>query len=276
MRHQRWSDHDHYWGPFTLAYPDHHGLGVMLDSGHGEYPGCSIRFYLGKLTLLVALPQIIQPYRERHWPCWDAETVQRLGRDYYDEEFAREFGFNFAGEGTLHVRWGRQTHSSNTTRSRCFFLPWANWRHVRLSYYEPNHAHFWTEPERDRSKPIDFDSPEYWSNAKDRCPSVTFDFYDYDGERIKAQCVIEEREWRFGTGWFKWLSLFIPRKIRRSLDIKFSAETGKRKGSWKGGTIGHGIDMSAGESPESAFRRYCREHNMTFVGLSRAVQGQET
>ena len=76
----------------------------------------------------------------------------------------------------------------------------------------------------------------------------------------------EEREWHFGTGWFKWLSWFRPRKIRRSLDLRFSGETGDRKGSWKGGTLGHSINMLAGEMHELAFRRYCLEHKMTFIG----------
>ncbi len=63
----------------------------------------------------------------------------------------------------------------------------------------------------------------------------------------------------FGTGWFKWLSWFRAPKIRRSLAIEFSGETGPEKGSWKGGTVGTGIDMRPGELHESAFRRYCGE-----------------
>lgn len=55
--------------------------------------------------------------------------------------------------------------------------------------------------------------------------------------------------------------------VRRSLDIQFSGETGTRKGSWKGGTVGHSIDMLPGELHEAAFRRYCSEHKMAFVGV---------
>ncbi len=79
---------------------------------------------------------------------------------------------------------------------------------------------------------------------------------------IVATCVIEEREWHRGAGWFKWLKWFYPRKIRRSLDLKFSAEVGPEKGSWKGGTIDHGIEMQKGETPRQAFERYCsKEHD---------------
>ena len=79
---------------------------------------------------------------------------------------------------------------------------------------------------------------------------------------IVATCSIEEHEWHRGEGWFSWLRFFYPKKIRRSLDLKFSAEVGPEKGSWKGGTIGHGIEMMAGETPRKAFERYCaKEHD---------------
>lgn len=259
MRRQRWSDHDRYLGPFTLAYPDRaHGVGVMLDSGHDEYPGCHVRFYCYWFTLLLALPPILPPYKERHWPQWDAATVERLGRDWYDEEFAREFGFNVV-EGTLHVRYGRQTHDSSTDQSRCFFLPWTQWTFVRHSLYDTAGEHYWTEPPRT--------SPDHRNSwdVKDDCPAVSFSFDDFDGERITARTVIEEREWHFGEGAFRWLRWFRRPKITRGLDIAFSAETGRRKGSWKGGTVGHSIALEPGELHESAFRRYCAEHEMTFV-----------
>ena len=82
---------------------------------------------------------------------------------------------------------------------------------------------------------------------------------DYDDEEITATTYTEEREYKKGTSWCKWLSLFIRPKVVRALDISFSAEVGPRKGSWKGGTVGHGIDMLPGENHESAFRRYCKK-----------------
>jgi hypothetical protein len=103
-----------------------------------------------------------------------------------------------------------------------------------------------------------------------------FSFKDFDGEELTARTTIEEREWRFGVGWFKWLSLFRKPKISRYLEIAFSGETGERKGSWKGGTIGHSTEMRSGELHESAFRRYCAEHDMTFVAaVDRDAQRRE-
>ena len=47
--------------------------------------------------------------------------------------------------------------------------------------------------------------------------------------------------------------------MRWSLDIEFDQETGPGKGSWKGGTFGHGIEMYEGETHLSAMKRYCRQ-----------------
>jgi len=91
-------------------------------------------------------------------------------------------------------------------------------------------------------------------------------FRDFDGEELTATTHISEHEWHFGEGQFKWLSLFRRPKISRSLDISFSGETGRRKGSWKGGTTGHSIEMLPGELHYAAFQRYCAEHQMTFIG----------
>jgi hypothetical protein len=258
---RRWSDNDRHFGPFTLAVGDYRRLGIVLDSGADESPGCNLRFYIFGCTLLIDLPPIIRPWRQKivaH--SWDAATVERMGRNWYWDEHPREYGFSVS-EGFLQVFLGRQTHDSATEQSWCKFLPWTQWRFVRHSFYGLDGYHFWTAP---KGMP--------WSEGRkieEMCPSVSFEFEDFDYERITASTKIEEREWLFGEGWFKWLSLFRKPKVRRSLAIEFSKETGKRKGSWKGGTLGHGIEMLPGELHEAAFKRYCREHDMTFIGLSK-------
>ena len=175
----------------------------------------------------------------------------------------RDFGFS-CNEGFLQVFYGPQTMDSSTTKSLGYFLPWKQWRLVRDSMYDESGAHFWTAP-----KNLDWKSGrcEAIKKAQDACPSLSFEFDDFDGERIIAKTRIEESEWLLGEGWFKWLALFRKPKIIRSLYIRFASETGKRKGSWKGGTIGHSITTRPGELHEAAFRRYCSENNMTFVGI---------
>ncbi len=270
MRARRWSDNDHYFGPFTYARDrTYRPFALMLSSGDDEDRGCEIRFSAFGHTFISALPPIVRPWRKKVMATsWDAATVERLGRDWYYDTHRREYGFSLSRCGAigdplfLRVHFGAQTHDSSTTQDWCKFLPWTSWRHVRWSHYDLNGDHYWTEPKLGRYERNAWEAKQ---EKIDSCPSRTFAFKDYDGEELTARTRIMEGEWRFGTGWFKWLSLFRKPRITRSLDIQFSGETGKRKGSWKGGTIGHSINMLPGELHESAFRRYCAEHQMKFM-----------
>ncbi len=279
MKHIRWSDNDRHFGPFTYS-KDRKGyrpIAAVLGSGDCEdSSGCSIRLSAFGHTLISTLPQIIMPYRTKVIASsWDAATVARMGRDWYWDYTEREYGFSYCrgggvgNGGFLQVFFGRQSNDGRTEQRWGCFTPWNNWRHVRRSLYGLNGEHIWTEPEvqwrlLNTQQNIE-KHREIWDSEK-ACPTRTFSFKDFDGEELTAKTRIEERQWELGTGWFKLLQYFKKPIIYRSLDIEFSGETGKRKGSWKGGTIGHSIEMLPGELHESAFRRYCAEHEMTFKG----------
>ena len=271
----RWSDNDRYWGPFTYARErgTKRGITIMLGSGDGDdYPGCRLRLGGFGHTLIIALPQILKPWREwveiRTEPTRGEMIAEGRKPGYWDMH-AREFGFSFF-KGAIHVHYGPQTHDSTTDKGKVYFLPWRSWRHVRRSLYDLDGQHFADLPHQRGMAKLGTNA---WHNSwavqkaiEEACPSSSFDFDDYDGERITAVTRIEEREWLLGEGKFKWLSWFRRPNISRSLDIQFLKETGARKGSWKGGTVGHSIAMLPGELHEAAFRRYCAEHQMTFVG----------
>lgn len=254
----RLTDNDKNLGPFTLAIWRKR-FGISLSSGDEE-DGTAVNRILATgfgWALRIQLPTIIQPWRIRHEAHWDAATVARLGRSHYFETHEREFGFALSDMGNGHdflqVFFGPQTHDSDTTKSWCKHLPWKQWACVRTSVYAPDGTHFATQ---ENGKFFEF------MRLKEECPASHFGFEDYDGEMIVATCIIEEWEWHRGEGWFKWLRWFYPAKIRKSLDLQFSAEVGPEKGSWKGGTTGHGIDMLKGETPQQAFERYCaKEHD---------------
>jgi hypothetical protein len=262
MRARRWSDSDHYLGPFTYARDSrgYRPLALVLSSAGDEDDQCQIRLSAFGHTFISALPQIIKPHRS--WvDCSKYEWASERGG--YWQIDRREYGVS-CHDGFLQVYLGRQTHDSSTTQLWSKFLPWTQWRHVRHSFYGLDGEHVATIWDG-KSYKVD---PGRWERERaiaDDTPSVAFEFDDFDGERIVATTRIEEREWRFGTGWFKWLSLFRKPRISRDLDIRFSKETGQEKGSWKGGTVGHSIEMLPGELHEAAFKRYCKEHNMTFV-----------
>ena len=266
FRRNRWSDNDRYFGPFTYARERaYRRFAVVLNSGDDdESLGCSLRICGFGHTIITVLPQIIRPWRKKVPMTYArAEQIVRLGRDWYWDIDERQYGFS-CQEGFLSVYFGRQTHDSSTEQRWGYFLPWTQWRFIRHSLYGLAGEHVWTQPRSSEGSRLG--GYEALAAAQDACPSVTFAFDDFDGQSLTVRTMIEEREWWFGEGWFKWLSLFRPAKIRRSLDLRFSGETGRRKGSWKGGTVGHSIDMLPGELHEHAFRRYCAERGMVFKG----------
>lgn len=248
-------EHCGHWNPF----------GVTLQSADDDYCTDAARLvvYAFRRRIEWRLPQIVKPYRIRHVAGWDAPTVARLGRDWYEEVHPREFGFRVS-DGFLQVFLGPQTNDSTTTRSWSCFLPWTQWRFVRMSLYGLAGEEFWTQHEHERRAAQEDDRMDA---VKRLIPKARFRFVDFDGEIIEATTHIQEREWKRGEKWCSWLSLFYRPLVRRSLDIEFSTETGPRKGSWKGGTMGTGIDLLPGELHQVAFRRYCEQNRMTFLEM---------
>lgn len=270
MKAIRWAgrERDQYFGPFTFTPSDGYKcIGIMLGSGDDdEDGGCRLRLALHWFTLHVALPSIIAPHRTWREIATEPTRSQIIaqGREPgYWETWRREYGFT-AAEGALHWHYGPQTHDSETTRSKCWFFPWRYHRMVRHTLYDADANMFAHLPQ----KPSYRDWPHRWDVERaiaDACPVQRFEFADFDGERIVATCRIEEREWARGKGLFRLLYIF-RNKVSRTFDVRFSAEVGKRKGSWKGGTVGHSGDIRRGEGLEAAFRRYCEREGLTFIG----------
>jgi hypothetical protein len=225
----------------------------VLDSGDGEYPGCTLNISFLKWNMYWKLPAIIKP-----------DLLKIRGQYNYDELIDRRYGF-YLFENHFNVMFGRGDANfhrdihGDEQRWSCF-LPWAEWRHVRHSLYGLDGEHLFSQFDKDKIP----NRHDAFRDEEAKTPKRVFKFLDYDGEEIEATTHIEEREWHRGEKWFKWLSLFFKPLVRRSLNIQFNKETGRRKGSWKGGTVGHGIDMEPGELHDAAFRRYCQSHNMTF------------
>jgi hypothetical protein len=279
---RRWGDNDRNLGPLTFAAPGgYKHTAVVLSSGDDEGSSAAFRISLHGWTAILALPRWLVPTEKTkvYARTWDAATVERLGRDWYWDEKVRQYGFSL-NEGHVSVYFGRQTHDSSTEQTWGWFLPWTQWRHVRHSLYDLGGALYADMPQRQGGVKLGeggfFNHFEAQRALEEACPSRAFTFKDFDGEELTATTRIEEREWLLGEKGFKWLSWFATPKIHRSLDIHFSGETGQRKGSWKGGTIGHSINMAAGELHEAAFRRYCGEHGMTFVAAVESPKDDTT
>lgn len=288
MRNVRWSgEGDRYWGPFTYARDGKYHvrqLGAILSSGKlgdeddGDESRCSLRLHLLGHTLIVALPQIIKPDREWHEIKTEPTRSQMIAagrKPGYWDMHSRDFGFCWV-EGAVHYDYGAKTMDSQTDKGGIWTVPWLQKRHIRTSLYDLQGYLFADIPEsRGRRRKV-----RHWTDEEhaisrngwdvrraleEACPTRQFLFADFDGEQIIATTRIGEGEWLQGERWFKWLSWFTKPYVRRSLDLSFSAEVGKRKGSWKGGAMGHAIYMLPGELHEAAFRRYCDENKLTFL-----------
>lgn len=261
-KRRRWSDNDKHFGPFL--YSRDRGskrLGALVISGGDdeEAASCHLRLHAFGHTLIVDLPPILKPWRE--WVDMTKYDWHKGSSKGYWDVHPVEYGFVY-GDGFLQVFKGPRTGDSSTERNWCTHLPWTQWHFHRHAFFglKGELLREWIEPRR-RSKrragaATRFDE-QY--EFKKTAPKVTFDFDDYDGQRIKATTQIEQREYTFGEGWFQWLRFFRRDMVRRSLSIDFSAEVGPEKGSWKGGTTGHSIDMLPDELHEAAFRRYCEQ-----------------
>lgn|SRR4030042_1434722 len=96
----------------------------------------------------------------------------------------------------------------------------------------------------------------YNEEWKRKQKSWAYDFTDkYDGEIILTTIYVEEREWR--PKWLKWTKLFAD--VNRTIDVHFSKECGKKKGSWKGGTLGCGYTLLPNEDPLDCLKRLERD-----------------
>lgn len=225
---------------------------VLSSGDNDDYPGCTLNISIFKWNMYWKLPAITNP-----------DLLKIRGQYNYDDYIERRYGI-YLFENHFNIMYGRGDANfhrdihGEEQRWSCF-LPWSEWRLVRHSLYGLNGELIWSGGER-------HSYDEFCRMRESVVPKRVFTFKDFDGEEITATTFIEEREWHRGEKWFKWLSWFSAPKVRRSLDLHFNKEVGPRKGSWKGGTIGHGIEMYPWELHELAFRRYCQSHNMTFEG----------
>lgn len=242
--------------------------GIELSTGYSDdYPYAKPRNLLHIRFLhhswWFTVPQLIKP------KCVWVDTsgydwAKKDGSKGYWNHIRRDYGIG-TFDNSLHIRYGIQPGSwsksdpKNSDHTFVWFIPWLNQRFVRKSYYDAftqEHMRtFWEKDQRGKGirmyeEQREFEDKEY--------KHMLVKFKDFDNEEVTAKCRIEEMEWRWGTGFFKWLSLFRKPFIRRTLWISFDKETGYEKGSWKGGTMGQGIDMLPGEIAEDAFTRYAR------------------
>lgn len=82
---------------------------------------------------------------------------------------------------------------------------------------------------------------------------------------VLVTCHITEREWR--QKWLKWTK--IGTNIKRTLNVDFSEEVGTGRGSWKGGTIGTGFDISKSGDINVGLKKMEKKYNMYSISWNR-------
>lgn len=201
------------------------------------------------------LPPIIKP--KQKWVDLSHADWARVGRDGkkgYMDQIQRNYGFTVNNEALI-VYYGIQPGNwtrddpSNSDHSKVYFIPWNETHMVRHSFYNLDHSIFAQYTETTSSRDV---AEKYRSSV----PKIRISFNDFDGEQNVATCYIQERQWCYGSGWWKFIRYLKKPIVRRTLDITFDKETGRQKGDWKGGTIGTSIEIAPNESPLQAFIRY--------------------
>lgn len=262
----RLTDNDKKFMGITYGKSKWDAFRIIVSSGDEQEQETfqnTLTLYSFGYVFRVNLPNLIHPYRIKHTPIsWSEEDIKRIGRNYYYETHPKQYGFT-VDDGYIHLYYGAQTHSSVDTKSKCWAIPWKQWRWIRTSIHEPDGS-LWHYENYKNTR--DWELLEEMRNS---CPKSIFLVEDYDKERVTATCHIRESEWHFGEGWFKWLRFFRKPMIKRTLEIKFNKETGHEKGSWKGGTTGTGIEMLVKETPLEAFKRFCQKDQYSKHGNSK-------
>lgn len=85
---------------------------------------------------------------------------------------------------------------------------------------------------------------------------------------LEITCHITEREWR--QKWLKWTKF--GAKVKKTLDVDFSEEVGRGRGSWKGGTLGTGFDITKTSNIEEGLKKMEKKYNMFSTLLERKLK----
>ena len=176
----------------------------------------------------------------------------------WKEYLKRQYGFSmwddscFFYYGIYNDDWRSDDRRWNS-KIKIWNYPWTERRRVRYDFYNPDGTYFTSANDKPTGA-IDFNAIRQAENA---VPKTVFTFNDYDGKLITATTHIIETEYRYGVGLWKFIMpLFRKNEVHRRLEISYDQEVGSEKGSWKGGTLGHSIEMRPGDTPLSAFTRY--------------------
>lgn len=211
-------------------------LRLMFDFGGDNPREFQVSFALLGLSVYLTFTKLL-PFEvgwyERNGkknPLWHEDSMGRsTGFYYFEKHFVVQIWKSESCSGRDWRRFGYSQH---------FHMPW-EWDCVRS---EIMHTDL-------KLRHKDWhDETGVWKETY----AYTYVLKSGEIQNRLATVTVDEMEWR----WRIFSKLRIgPKKVRRSIWVKFDKEVGERTGSWKGGTTGCGWDIKPGESPRMALRR---------------------
>ena len=231
------------------------------ESGHCSTRYCLLNIAFGSRSWWWQIPEIFKPRKK--WVDTSKYSWSTNPKGGYWDYIGREYGFTIT-EDSLHVHYGIQPGSwssrdkKNSDHTKVFDIPWKNNTFTGHLFFTPDWAFYDVVKPKNKRGALDFDKLHDVQRA---IPKFKIKFNDFDGEEIIATCYLTMRKYHRGTSWCRWLKYFTKPIEYYSLEVEYNKETGYEKGSWKGGTIAHGIPLAYGEDPIEAFNRYGREND---------------
>lgn len=252
----RWSDNQRTFWRFLWSRDERASLGAVVEVHGGEYyydgDGLScmrsnyrpfLRLSIPLIsTLMIALPSVL---------------LRFVG--------GRVYGFRYdLAVGFFSLFYGRRSFSSNEEQAWHCHVPWQDKRMVRYRYFDLDATTVVREFYDERGR-IPFD-PHYRFEQSDELPKCSYKLTDFDGETIYATVHVMEMTWKHGQKWCRWMSWFVPNRVRKYIDIDFTPCYGRKKHTWKGGTCGHSAEFcEKAKTVDEVMWWYCSEHELTLV-----------
>lgn len=239
-----------YWSfAFTLSNPSEY-----YESGHSRTNHCNLHFAIAGHSWWFQIPELFKPRKK--WVDTSKESWSTNPSGGYWDYTKREYGINIT-EDSVHVYYGIQPGSwssrdkKNSDHVKVIWIPWKNMTFQHEEFFTPKWSSYTILADKNGRTDL-----AERRRIEEGVNKIKFQFNDYDGEEIVATCYISKRMWRHGISWCKWLGYIRKPLVKYTLDLEFSKETGYNKGSWKGGTMGHSVELAYGEDPLEAFKRY--------------------
>lgn len=242
------------------------GIKTAGDNNSQKFNTINIGFW--KHTIIIRVPEFIKP-KLKYVDTTYLTHLANKTTGYY-ESIGKNYGFAFYND-SLHIHYGIQpgvwggADKENSNHTKVFFNGWADTRRIRYEFFNPDWTHFAHAPDKINGA-LDFDAIR---KCEADVPKVLIRFNDFDGEEITATCHLYEMEWEYGKGLFKWVKYFRKNIVVRRVELSFDKEVGEKKGSWKGGTLGHSCDVNPGEGLFAAFSRYGEKYNFSNLRVVR-------